>query len=554
MLASHGDLLRVLDEAEARQLPVLIAEWLPAQGARHWLAKGLRLDLAVLHDHPTEVIPCLYRRCAWLGAAAESTFAQARGLLRSYPPASAAELRAMVDSWIASWQALAPRRTWLRALRPPPFALDAAIVEEYRTSAVGELAFSADGGELGVHGAAGVVVFERSTGRRVDRAARAPRTPCIVIGSDPGRMTLRWGEQTLIFAHRVDEEATAAYTLDGDLALVNCGVGEPDYDGDQETVHYLVDLRAGALRWRADRGTGVAAVTGTRVLSAGVHELTERDLATGTVTRRWPLADVWDLAATVDHVAVRDGDVIRVWDLTTLRDKAVRIHAQGPVEFTPDASRLVTGKLLCDARAGSVIAELRTTVGGWLEGGPPAGNMRLTAAGFVEILPMGLKLWDVNDGHLVVDDRARDANARDGVCFDRVGQYIAIADRGTLAVHTLRAGAVILEHATTVLREGRTFAFGFSDAGDELWWITPDGERWIARLSHGGVALRRLADHEPLPEETPPATVTITDGCLVIGDVAVPIDDREAVIASDGRAVASRTSHYFVEGEPLRSR
>ncbi|MBA3397657.1 MAG: hypothetical protein H0T89_33850, partial [Deltaproteobacteria bacterium] len=448
---------------------------------------------------------------------------------------------------------LGPRRAWLRALRPPPFALDAAVVEEYRTSAIGELAFSDDGLELGVHGATGAVVFERSTGRRVERAPRAPRTPCTVIGRDPGRMTLRWGEQTLTVAHGVDEEASAAYTLDGDLALVNCGVGEPDYDGDREVVHYLVDLRAGELRWRADRVTGACATTGTTVLSAGVHELTERDLATGTVTARWPLTDVWDLAATAGHVAVRDGDVIRVWELAALGDKPLRIHGSGPVEFTPDASRLVTGKLLCDARAGAVIAELGTTVGGWLEGGPPRGNKRLTAAGFVEILPMGLKLWDAVDGRLVVDDRTRDANARDAVCFDRAGQYVAIAfDRGTLAVHTLREGTVVLEHAATVMREGVTFAFGFSDAGDELWWLTSGRERWVARLSP--VAMRRLADDEPFPEETPPATVAVTDGCLVIGNVAIPSDDREAVIAPDGRAIASQTSHYFVEGEPLQSR
>ena len=50
-------LARVIDEAEAGQLPVLIDDWLMAGDARHWIARALRVDLAVLVDRPELVVP-----------------------------------------------------------------------------------------------------------------------------------------------------------------------------------------------------------------------------------------------------------------------------------------------------------------------------------------------------------------------------------------------------------------------------------------------------------------------------------------------------------------
>ena len=60
-------LQRLLDEAEARQLPALIAEWSERSDALSWVARALQLDLPLLIERPELVLTCLYRRCHWLG-------------------------------------------------------------------------------------------------------------------------------------------------------------------------------------------------------------------------------------------------------------------------------------------------------------------------------------------------------------------------------------------------------------------------------------------------------------------------------------------------------
>ncbi|HEY6036658.1 MAG TPA: hypothetical protein VIV58_20415, partial [Kofleriaceae bacterium] len=89
-------LARVIDEADAGQLPVLIDDWLTAGDARHWIARALKLDLAVLVERPELVVPCLLRRCAWIGA--EYPQISRRG----EPPIEAVAVRGLARSWEAT--------------------------------------------------------------------------------------------------------------------------------------------------------------------------------------------------------------------------------------------------------------------------------------------------------------------------------------------------------------------------------------------------------------------------------------------------------------------
>src|SRR6188768_2114633 len=176
---------RILDEAHARQLPALIDEWSRATDERRWIARALRIDLALLTERPELVIPCLYRRCA---IADEDGFYAKRA-----PAPDLAALRATVRSFTS--HVTSP---WLRALRPPTIPIDGAVIEEYRTSANGELWISDDGEQIGV----GDVAWERSTGRRVTVTQRpvadAPRTWQTGRANHWGRMVLEGPDDTII--------------------------------------------------------------------------------------------------------------------------------------------------------------------------------------------------------------------------------------------------------------------------------------------------------------------------------------------------------------------
>ena len=130
-----ADLERVRDEAEARQLPALIADWTGAPALRGRIARALRIDLALLEARPELALPCAYRRAPFQ------------------------------DTQLLT-------RPWLRALRRPT---DDGTREEYRTGADGPIAFSADAAAIGVVGA---IAWERVTGRAADpRLLVAPRRP-----------------------------------------------------------------------------------------------------------------------------------------------------------------------------------------------------------------------------------------------------------------------------------------------------------------------------------------------------------------------------------------
>lgn len=535
---------RVIEEAEARQLPVLIDEWWNAPDHRRWIARALRIDLALLTERPELVVPCLHRWCAWPGAAGEAAFYNERPEV----PAEAAALRDAMQGW-------RPGVPWLRSLRPPPIPLDAGVLEEYRTSIPGELAFSADGEAVGVAGEEGAIAWDRRTGRRLASPVRA-------LGVAPrARRWQRdhastWG--TLIFAseeRRVaidisdDEIARDFWELGPDLVLVDLD------DIEMEHRAALVDLSRGRIVGNsAGRCRAVAMMPGGGAIAIGTDDgIDVLDLETGQARSSWTAPNVSAVAVAPDGlIASRSGNVIRVWEPAVAAARTcgrVWTRFWTEAEFSADGARLVTGAALCDARTGALLARLDVNTPGWLMGGPPDRCQRLTTTAFAQIIPFGLTLWDARDGTPLEQDDQRRAGHSDVVAFDAIGRHHAIASEdGRLSVHRLRGGEQVFTLAVP-----RVEALGFSSDGTRVWWQNEQGERWVVELpgpdEDGPLPVRRLSEGEPVPAEPAPREVAVADGLLVAGGMAIPCDDPAAVTSLDGRYFASRTSHYALEDD-----
>jgi hypothetical protein len=519
-------LLRVLEEAEARQLPALIAEWSERSDALRWVARALQLDLPLLIERPELVLTCLYRRCRWLG---DTVFYPKRGPV----PAEAEDLAGLIEEWSDA----RPRR-WLRAVRPPPFPLDAGIIEEYRTSLVGEIRFSADGTLIGVVGETG---WERATGRKVDVRDRleAPTSKWSHERAQ-GRISLVAKDGPRLDLAVEDERVLRAMELGDDLVLVQASFDADPYEDVTTHVLYLVDAAAGQIRWRVE-GDCRAAIRNGDILCTFGDAYIERSLATGAdlAHRPFPYSHTMVFGPTGRIVATRDDSVIRVWDLDQLGAHAVRCRASGGT-ISADGTRLLSDALY-DARTGALIAAIPFSGrGNWLEGGPPGGAWALVDHSVVEVL-WRTRVWDSRDGRLVIEYDQFSVNARDVIRHDPLGRYLAIFKHpNRLTAHTIHTGATLFETTVELVDRGyRDRAFGFSDSGEDLWWETADGCYAAATASW---QTRRVE----APLEPPSRELEIRDGLLVVGDLAAPMDSKEATRSRDGRVVVG-ADHYVLE-------
>jgi len=288
----HGmlpDLARVLDEAQARQLPSLIEDWRDTR-ARRWIARALRIDLALLTAEPELVVPCLLRRCSWPG---------------NDDPDDMLAVRELLAEWAAAWR---PTGRWFRALRPPEVALDRGVVEEYRTSAAGAL--HADRDRVTI---AGSIAWDRATGRRIDPEITRPRTPWQVAASSSGRFAIESVGARIAIEHATEMIAQRVHDVGPGLAIV---AGE-DLDGPQ---YWLVDVEHAKVCWQC-AGECIAAVADREhVYVASRTVIERRSLASGDRRGAWNTPALSELAIAGHHLASRSGDVIRVWNL----DEAMR--------------------------------------------------------------------------------------------------------------------------------------------------------------------------------------------------------------------------------------
>jgi hypothetical protein len=131
------------------------------------------------------------------------------------------------------------------------------------------------------------------------------------------------------------------------------------------------------------------------------------------------------------------------------------------------------------------------------------------------------------------------ATTSDQAAFDPRGLYfVLVRDDGRLQLYSVPVPSIVAELRVGEVAPGRV---GFSPDGDLVWWETRTGERGAMPVADPASA-GPLAPHERLPEE-PDLAAMVTDGLLVVGDAAIPIDDDTAVRSRDGLAFASRTSH-----------
>lgn len=523
---------RVVQEAEARQLPALIAEWLERTDALHWVARSLQLDLPLLIERPELVLPCLYRRCAWLG---DTTFYPGRVDV----PAESANVAALVTDWVED----KPLR-WLRALRPPHYPLDAGVVEEYRTSLKGDIRFSTDGLLIGVVGETESVGWERMTGRKVDvRDLIAKTTPTWTHEWAKARISLVSQARRWDIDIDDSETVSSSFDLGDDLVLAKSWFEDDPYEMNHAYALYLVDVATGRIRWRVvgdcDAAVRIGDTLHTIVNSIGVIRYA---LSTGTELSRQVLPYVSSPVFSPDGrlVAARDEAVLRVWELEGVSLPIAVCRARGG-QISQDGKRLLSGDSLCDAQTGALIARIPFSgQGNWLEGGPPSGAWSHANGVVLEVL-WGVTVWSSDDGEQI----ARydfSTSARDAVSIRPLGNVFAFYQHpDRLTVHLIRTGEILFEtRAELLIRSFRRPAFGWGPDG-ALWWQTTD--KRVFGAVPGRDALDGVVGIEP--PEPADNTVEIVDGLLVVGDLAAPMDS-EVAESHDGTIFVGG-DHYRLE-------
>jgi hypothetical protein len=472
------DLAVVVDAAEAGRLDELLGAWSGAPDERALLARALRLDRGVIARRPDLALPCLYRRLAF------------------------------VDAGLGARIAAAVRGRWLRALRAPPAGLDAGLVEEHR-------------------------------GGGAPAWATAAPTRWSCDRSSYGRMILDDGAGAQVVIEQLDARAGRALVDAGPLVLVT---GEDAYD---DMFAYLVDTAAQRIRWQIDAWLDAAAVhpDGQRLLVVERGRVAVLDLATGERRGGWQVAGAEAIAVSPDGalVATAGGPATRIWDLAAAIAATPPPFWSGPVELSPDGTRLLTGDRLTDAVTGAEIAVVDVTgPGNWLEGGPPLQDRLLCDGWVVELMPWGLRVWDARDGRAVVVERAIEARIGARVAVAPDGRHLAIGRQWPphqLALRRLPDGALLFSEVVAVSE------LRFSDDGAQLHYTTADGA--TRALPTAPPHLPRPAPPLPAP---PPAPAVLADGVLHLGDAAIPDDGWMVVVSADRRRVATSHGHYAVEG------
>ena len=505
-------LARVIDEADAGQLPVLIDEWITTGDARHWIARALRIDLAVLVVRPELVVPCLLRRTAWLGAE-YPPFTR-----RSEPPPDAAAVRGLARSWEASW-----RQPYLRSLRTPRLPLDSGVIEEYRSAAAGPLWLTATHVGLGDD-----VAWDRASGRRAAMAMPVAREKHWRLVRELRQLAS--AERTWPLPIEPGHDPSQLFELGDDLAIVTASYDE-GYGESYEWFTYLIDLRRGTRVASFPAGCAAAALHGDMIYTTDAGILYTWSVS-GHPPRHGDVVGAGLAMAADGTFATRTEQVVRVYDpdrvgLASLDDR----YTRGLVALSPDGTRAITGQVLCDANTGEQLAEVRFNgIGNWLEGGPPRNCRALCDDVVVEILPFGYHLWDSTTGDTLVDDRDHRAMFRDAVAFAPNGRSHAIVNSGTLRVHDNHSLRVLHEEAIAIANAWDV-RLAFSHDGSTLWVEERDAEPYPIQLGPGRAAL------------PPPRAAAIVDGLVTLGELALPIDDTAAELTAHG-VILGWSTHY----------
>ncbi len=510
--------------------PALVDDWLARDDELHWIARALRRDLPLIVARPELALPCLHRRCAWLGHPNEHTFYADR-----VEPSPTAQLAA---ARVRAWEA-AIEQPWARSLRPSPLPLDAAVLEEYRTDRAGVLRWSPDGCTLGV---ADAIAWDRATGAPSATALPPRHAPRWRLEGGWGRLVLIGDAGSVALPWHADHNPTTIVELSPGYVLVRA------IDIDGGVFCALVTLGATpAIAWRQEHDAIDAELASDGRVYVAVHGyIAVYDLATGRALGGWSVPHGHALAISPDATlaAVRDGPVIRVWDIAAAlaRPQPRLLHQVGYVEaqLSPDEAYLVTGSLLCDARRGWPIATLGVDRGNYLEGGPPPFARRLCDGIFVEINPFGLTAWSTRDGTMLLFDRERRATTRDLVRFDPTGRFHVLVNESRLAVYRIE-GSLLFERAILLPTITLPNRLGFSSDGETVWWRDHTDAIWAVATAATDHTPHRVLEPPIDPE---PRRIAIRDGMLIDDDLAIPCDDLYVIESLDRAVLAGRTSHY----------
>lgn len=459
MHAPSSDLPRlrdVIDAAESGSLPALIEQLRHRGEDGALLARALRVDLATIVARPALTFPCVWARCLGLPALER--------LLHDFRDEHGA-------------------RPWVEAMRPSRFPLAGALREEYRADLTGR------GREfLGLETVgAGDVVWDRRTGaRRPPFGEPHGRDDLSFDSGSRGwgrcRIVSRAGGAVVLDVQVNDDDAFTTFAATHDSRRVVGGGWFGDYEG---TV-CLFDATRGEPLWRTELRSSVTHVTisddGHHVVAFSAAYAVVLDAATGAEMRRlFVEAPRGALGPTGRELVAWSPRALRVWALEApdVRDPAWKAAGEGWVDaaFSPDGKRLLTGRLLCDARTGARLAELETDGPGYLEGGPPKNGRVLTNDCFIELSPMaGIAVWRSASG-----ERAPPAagmlrfGTGDQVCFSRDGRFIVVEDRRRacrLRVIRVDDGAELAGRAETDVT-----AFEMDPTRPQL--VTGHGDGWI---------------------------------------------------------------------------
>ena len=516
------------------------------------LSRILERHRSVVERHPDLVLPCVVRLGGWEDS-----------------------LRDTIDAWRDEWRQMG-RGAWLRALRPPVIGPHAPVLAEYwGGGTLGRPWFSTDDCLVGLHAPGHVVAWNRASGARVPDA-RPPepgdaRYSLDLEGTTFGRLTVRdaRSRRTLSLTPGPEDQLRELAELpQGDLLAAGWFL---DYAG----VVIRFDPSTGATRWRAELDAAVdhiqSSADGSKVfVQAHAHVIL--DTATGRVMARLPNErGPAALSSDARAMAVRDGSVLRVWDVTDPRSQERLVNGEdgGLVDarFSARGSLLLCGNTLYDGRSGEVIAMLPLESGGYLEGGPAPGCTEVLEDGVIEAQVFGgLTRWNAR-GELLwrKPDRRYSIHKRCTLAFAPDGERYAVLDHrsSSIALRRVEDGTVlhVLELPATNGQGSLAFSLDGSRLAqrsrdlDTVWdacsaaclgrrpaVASEDGSRLPL---HGWLGFR-AREHELRGRQRDGVFEVLGPGGA---DVLARIPCEEPLIPSpDGTRWASRRHHFVLEG------
>lgn len=447
--------------AESGSLATLIETLRAAGGDAARLGRALRVDLATIQARPKLAFPCAWNRLCGEGSST---------------------LRELLDQWRSEHG----DEPWARSLRPPRFAVNGPLIEEYRADFRGPARLSLDQRIIAVRGQQTSISWDRKLGVRVEPAPlpRAASDGWMLDRPAPAwgrcRIIDRDSKAVMLDVSVNDDDSFMCFAAATDGSIVAGGWFE-DYAG---TVCSF-DAKRNKLRWRAELDYNVAAVAisgdARTVVAFTGREAVVLDAASGTVKKRM-LVDGG--SGALDHegkeLVTQSDRVLRVWDLAAPSEAsnwAAVERGWVSAAFSPDGERLLTGQLLCDARTGKVIAQLTTDGPGYLEGGPPMDGRTLTDDRFVEISPMyGIAIVETTTGQQLGRNESRRFSLKHTVRFTRDARMFVYGVRhGPDRAKPLKL--VRVEDATEIgeLPIGDALAFEIAPAGSQLATAHADG-------------------------------------------------------------------------------